>query len=764
VSAEETHMRTHLHTLGQLSAPMLLVAMAITMVGPHASVARADGYSVNRENTGLRFTDASNGRTLISPNGFSIVSDTQARTTITISNQPGGFDLVVTYTNPGSTPLPLGQINIGGIRFGQVIGSRDFAHDSKLVTYDHQNQTRTFTSREYPADAYSPVLVISEGDYTIGASLNYPIAEYNHKIDIFFQSPMRTPNDNGRNWMLSFRLYDSLPAGQTRTYTVPVRVAKGNQHWLETLKPYREYFTSLYGGVQYTRDPRPVRGFHLSYTEFLSSTSQRGFYNANLDPSINGYGPWANYIRTNSVANGFNRVMIWAPTGVYYTRRDDNFPCMFMTGGDSIPMLRNSQNLLRSIADAGIDVGYWWGYAQFVSPGGWDTGHTMINVDNAAHLALAWREMDRAVSIGATTVGLDAFTLMDPAPALRYLRMLRERYPTVKFISEVSLADIFHVYAGTFVFGSQITSPNYLADFLVPGQETWYLCGYETARPGETEAQVRLREMRRAAEMGYVPLINTNIPITSDMLAAEGWNALPDSVRPIVGGGNTSNTNNSMASGLSGFLTRTNGNRPDGGGGGSGNITQRNNKSGNAETIDHAGSKDNPFDIGGLTSKSNAKTTQPGDPSNTPPAKTDANGLVIDKNLATGTEEALKAAAASKELSTLSGEVTNALANNAASTTRPGTSRTNQHVSPRTTVPPPASLSRGPSRVMKQSTAQVEYTPPGANGSPIPTIFTLRSPYIDAIKNVFPDSSKANAALRRAASPAETQTAEATEK
>jgi hypothetical protein len=743
------------------SIGLLLLGSVLTACGP-AALCHADTYAVNRENTGLRFTDSSNSRTLISPNGFSLVSDTTARTNISVTNQPGGFDLVVTYTNVGSTPAPLGQINIGGIRFGQAIQYYDFSHDCKIRTFDHGGQTRSFTQKEYPYDSYSPATVISEGEYTIGMSLNYPLAEYNHRIDMMVQSPVRTPSDNGRNWMVSFRLWGEIPAGQTRTYTIPVRVAKGNQHWLETLKPYREYFNSLYGSVQYTRDPHPVRGFHISYLEFLSSSSQRGFYNSNMDPSVHGYGPWANYIRTNAIANGFERVMIWAPTGIYYTNRDDNYPCLFMTGADNIPIMRNSQNLFRSIADAGLEMGFWWGFAQFVSPGGWDSGHTMIDVDNPAHLALAWREMDRAVSLGATSIGLDAFLLMQPAPALRYLRMLRERYPQVKFTSEVSLADVYHVYAPTFLFGNQVQTPHYLADFLLPGQETWVICGYDEPQAGETFNQALTREMGRYADMGYVPLVNSNIPMTPDLLAAEGWNALPDSVRPAVNGGTNTSTNGTLASGLSNFLTRSNGNRPDGGGGGAPNTNTRTGKSGTLETSNSTSpstttstAAGNSFAVSGISPANGGSGAGPAG----------GGAANIESNRATGTEEALQRSASTTEQTTLSGEATNALATSGAAgrNTPGGASRAGKFTSPRATVPPPA-VTRGPSRVIKQSTAQAEHAPPGQNGSPIPTIFTLRSPYVDAIKNVFPDSNVANAALRRASSPAESQTAAASEK
>jgi hypothetical protein len=241
-------------------------------------------------------------------------------------------------------------------------------------------------------------------------------------------------------------------------------------------------------------------------------------------------------------------------------------------------------------------------------------------------------------------------------------------------------------------------------------------------------------------------------------------------VRPIVNGGNSS-TNGTLASGLSNFLTRSNGNRPNGNGNGGGGANTSTSTSKNA-TVDSA-TAGNSFAINGLVPTTPAATITP-TPTPTPPGTTadtqpSGGSTSIESNLATGTEEALKRTAAALEQSTLSSEATNAVSNSTAGTSRntpaaAGTSgRAGKFTSPRAAAPPLA-VSRGPSRVIKQSTAQAELANPGENGSPIPTIFTLRSPYIDAIKNVFPDSSKANAALRRASSPAESQTATASEK
>ena len=505
-----------------------------------------------REDTGLRLTDSSSGRTLISPNGATIVSDTTARTDVTITPAEGGMDISVTYTNPGATPLSLGAINIGGIRLGNTITQKEFHFDVHDRVINSGGQQGTYGSPSYPDGAYSPVVVFSDDNYTFGASLCYPLEDYDHSVDMFLQSKPATSWGGGPNWQVSFRIWGQLPAGASRTYKATIRFADKNTHWLETLKPYRDYFHALYGDVRYQRDPRPVRTFAIAYSEYITAGNPRGFYNPNLDPSHNGYGPWANYIRTRCQSLGFERTMIWAPTGLYYNRRDDNFPCLFMTGADSIPIMGSTISSFSSVSAAGIDLGFWFGYSSSVAPGGWDTGHVRIDPDNPAHLALAWREMDRAAALGAKCIGLDAFGWeVSPGKSLRYLKLLTQRYPQIRFVTEVSLSDVYHVYAPTFQFGNQVSGPNTIADFLLPGNETWALTGYVTGSD-----QAMLDEMRRFAAMGYVPLSSGMISPTPDILAAETWNELPNSVRLNHTPARAQSGNGTMAAGLGDFLTR----------------------------------------------------------------------------------------------------------------------------------------------------------------------------------------------------------------
>ena len=66
--------------------------------------------------------------------------------------------------------------------------------------------------------------------------------------------------EGGRGWAVRFQFatpkqnlikYEArLRPGESRTYTVAVRVAKSRDQWMRTLLPYRTYFRAQYGGVQ----------------------------------------------------------------------------------------------------------------------------------------------------------------------------------------------------------------------------------------------------------------------------------------------------------------------------------------------------------------------------------------------------------------------------------------------------------------------------------------------------------------------------------
>lgn len=651
-------------------------AALILMAGACAAPALAIPTSGGRENTGLRITDTATGRTLISPNGASIISDTLNRTTVTVDSVEGGVDITVVYTNPGNTPLPLGMINIGGIRLGPVITRKEFLHDNREYTINSNSLQGSYGAPSYPNESYSPVSVFADENYWFGASMCYPVEDYNHMIDMFLMSKAASSWGGSANWQLTIRLWDDLPPGETRTYRATIRFTNRTNHWLETLKPYREYFHGLYGDVRYTRDPRPVRTFAVSYLEYLSDSNRRGFYNPSLDPERNGYGPWANYIRSRCEALGYERTMVWGVSGLYYNRRDDNFPCMTMTGVDSIPIMSSTLSSFLAVGAAGIDLGFWHGYSSHIAPGGWDTGHVRIDPDNPEHLARSFEEYDRMAAIGTKTVGLDAFAgAAPPGKTLRLLKILTQRYPQMRFVTEVSLGDIFHVYAPTFVFGNEITTPNYLADFLLPGNETWCLTGYHD---GDENAE--LAEMRHFASMGYVPLSSGSVPPTPDILASETWMELPESVRAPRARENARAGAGSMAAGIGGLLTRT---RSGARGGNAGSGT-------GPEIASSSGSNGS-----GGGAASNAPTRQR--VTFRPSANGDAIPVVNGPTtsvLATGTDQALAAAPVELEKPMISSEVSGGSAQAPKSVgTVTGSQRVAQNKGG-SAVPPSANLKR----------------------------------------------------------------------
>ncbi len=627
--------------------------ITFVLAGACAASTLALPTSGGREDTGFRITDTASGRTLIAPNGATIISDTTARTNITVESVEGGLDVTVQYTNTGGVPLPLGQINIGGIRLGPVITRKEMIHDTRESVINSQSLAGAYGAPSYPDDTYSPVSVFSDDNYNFGASICYPVEDYDHRVDMFLTSRPVTAWGGSAHWQLSFRLWTELPAGQTRTYKVTLRFNPKSSHWLETLKPYREYFNGLYGDVRYTRDPRPVRTFSLAYLAYLTDSNRRGFYNAALNPELNGYGPWVNHIRSSCEAAGFERTMIWAVSGLYHDNLDDNYPCMIMTGADPIPIMASTQSSFAAIPAAGIDLGFWNGYSSSVSPGGWDTGHVRVDPDNPEHMALVLEEFDRMAALGTKTVGLDAFGWeLTPGRSLRLLKLLKQRYPQMQFVTECSLGDIYHVYAPTFEFAHQVIAPNLMADFLLPGNETWLLTDYDGNDDGAL-----LDQMRHYARMGYVPLTSSRVPPTPDILAAETWLELPESVRSPRQNQNARANDGSMAAGIGGLLTRTRGGARGGNAGG-GTGPEIASRSGSSGSGDNAASNAPANSLVSNAPTRQRVTFRPSANGEAIPVVTGPTTTV----LATGTDQALAAAPANSEKPMISSEVSSGAA------------------------------------------------------------------------------------------------------
>ncbi len=508
-------------------------------------------------------TDAENGRVLISPNRQPLWSDGGQMRVPAVAPQvafeprPDGFNAHFTFVNNTTRRASLGEIYVPGIRFGQVLQSRDFRVDGKPSTIDHRGQNFADGGLCYPEACYAPAAVIGFDGYTIGASLQYPILEYKHRVFIRVESPGGKYIFPGRNWQILFRLNPlnpdglyseegELAPGETRRYTLSVRILKraSGQHpneWLRTLEPYRRFFKSTYGDVRYQRDPRPMLGHVMAATMHLKPDNQLGFHPyQRFRADKYGFGPWVDRFNRMRAA-GWERGTLWAPSGMFYRYQAANYPFQFTSQWQRYPAMAQSVRELKSLSDRGFDLGLWWGRSGQVMTT-WDTPNfQVLDPNNSEHRRLAFKELDGAAAAGARTIGLDTFTHIPLWDAYPWLLEMQSRCPEVKFVVEPAGCDVLHTIAASYTLATtasdqrpcQVMNPHYLADFLNAGHETWGALhiGYiresmGLAYSGEISPTQLQREIVRFASMGYVANPFTDMSLTPPLDqydAVESW-------------------------------------------------------------------------------------------------------------------------------------------------------------------------------------------------------------------------------------------------
>ena len=514
---------------------------------------------VEQQNGMVKMTDRATGVVIISPAGHAIWSPEEGKkagpgespAAVEIVPQRGGFDAVVRITNRTTAPMAPGRIAISGFRFGREVQSRDFRFDGKEVVINHLNRPYAPGGWFYPDGLYSPVAMVGEGEYRVGASLLYPIMDYKHQTRIGVFARRETPG-KALVWELSFNLNapgadgnkfspeGNLDPGEERTYTVCVRAVRGPDAWEEVFEPYAEYFEEKYGGVRYQRDPRPVQAFSVSSSGQIAKGNPMGFRQEKMRPDVHGYGPWAEHI-IRYVGLGWKRSMVWAAAGAAPKGEEKNIPYKFAsqwrTGPGSLPRLRDYSQSLPRVAQGGGNLGLWWGRSALVATD-WDPPtFTLLDPENPEHVAAAFADLDAAVAAGAQTIGLDAFRMMDMWKAYPWLQRLQERAPGVKFIIEPPLGDIMHTLTPCFLVATRsgegelrLNTRHYLADMLNPGHEIWGFTRLDRLesflkRP-VTSADV-VAEMERVAGLGYVPVAATAVPAPPNLAAAESWRTHP---------------------------------------------------------------------------------------------------------------------------------------------------------------------------------------------------------------------------------------------
>ncbi len=523
----------------------------------------------------IRMRDRETDAPLIDPRGLKLYGGDGPEVlqpTITVNKQPSGFDVVYTFQNGTNEPKQIGEFRIGIITLGSLITWYDCRQSSspapiEMASYINQ-------SYQYPDDLYSPVAVVSNGQHAIGVSLLYPVLEYKHDVLVSLSKMpgQYAGGEGGMGWMVSIGCTNLpagtplphpclVPAGEERTYVVCVRTTRKPAEWFRTLLPYRAYFRSLYGGVQYARETEPVAGVSLAFVAAISPTNPSGWGWPNRRPDQHGWSPWITYITTNLSA--FKRVVLWAPTGLYNVSQELNYPFQFTSRWLDHPKLKTAIDPaigLPRISQNGQKLGLWWGRALEVSTQWNPTQSHYFDLHNTEDVALALKEVDLAVQAGATIIGLDTFVPCQTPlwDQVHWVKKMNQRGPGLKFIVEPSGCDIIHRLGPIVVDGFQdpgpspqspealyrIKAPNYLADFLLPGHETWALMHWEAWEHHfhHPPSGDRMRQdCIKVAAYGYVPVVfHESVQASSQFKAAKSWeDSIPEDLQgwPVAPGG-----------------------------------------------------------------------------------------------------------------------------------------------------------------------------------------------------------------------------------
>jgi len=469
--------------------------------------------------------------------------------------RPDGADFVYTYHNDDSQDRRLADLRLGTLVLEDDIHYLDVR--SFCQQYQGSHEKRPAPTYTYPGTMYAPVFILSDKHGTFGVSLQYPVLEYAHDVNFRVRSaPVPKSEGATRGWVVDVRMslkpeddsgggninYPALIApGETRTYVLSARYTHDNDNWMQTLVPYRDYFRSIYGGVQYHRESNAIKGVTTGMTAETTADNPYGYSPEKVRPDLYGFGPWIDMMLGRG---DWPEMMIVKPTGNYHVAKDWNFPFIFMSRLLVTPELDTAFDPdigIASIPNRGVKLGLWWGRSLQVAYEWEPSDCHPLDPDNPADVAAAFKELDLAAAAGARTVGLDTYShrVVPIWRSYKWMRAMRARQPGVKFIVEPFATDIMHTLAGMWMRGwdesptvdspedvLRLRNPHYLADFLLPGHESWGAIRYSyvLARFGvEVSQDQAMQDLAFYASLGYRPELFGNYDLTVPVQAAESW-------------------------------------------------------------------------------------------------------------------------------------------------------------------------------------------------------------------------------------------------
>ncbi|MDX9911779.1 MAG: hypothetical protein RBS39_08115 [Phycisphaerales bacterium] len=461
---------------------------------------------------------------------------------ISMRPAPDGADVTLTLTNTASEPLRAGRVRIGLLNLGQSVLGPDPAHPERVIRGEREKMDPIV--RTYPIDAYMPALVLRGERYAAGVSIAYPVLEYEHDVSMEASSPNVGPKGGGpRGYEIVLALSNMpdreptlaneciVPPGEKRSYTISIRFTDQPDDWMRTLLPYRTYFRSRYGGVAYQRDPRAVTIERLARSAAISSDNPRGWVlHPLLRPDRNGWSPLASELEKR---RNWDRVVLegvaGAPPAEQYT------PFHFVTALESDPrlnMMLSPDSPMRRVPE----LGFVW--LRSGSIFGRQGQCLSIDPDVAGQQKHLGDEIGALQRAGASTIVLDEFDHRSSPlwKRIGWMQLISEQAPGVHMVVRGG-CDLTHVLGAIAYDGLDrqassadgllpASTPFELADFLLPGHETWLEVDYDVHREKfnavVSQSQVEA-DVARVASLGFVPAMYTSRPLRRAYAAHESW-------------------------------------------------------------------------------------------------------------------------------------------------------------------------------------------------------------------------------------------------
>ncbi len=481
----------------------------------------------------------------------------------------GGVDIEYALINPTLKPQNIPDFTVDGLTFKnatkdnyiEILNTLNFQYMHKRG-FDEQEflNYRYFDvngeNHVYP-EVYSPVIVASDREYSVGSSLNFSYQKDR------LEPHMRVYKLHNGLWRYSYKdiANRKLAPNESLYLTLSLRFAKP-KNWLYTLYPYKKHFNNLYANQKdiVPKDLRPISGIILSYGSAayenylecqdkevncdndLNNISKYNLYGYNyyIRPDLYGLdGENSEHQNQKFITtyikklqkSGFKRSMIWTPSGQYwrcpqnkianndgYMECTTNYPPQFM----SVPSkkVKESLNAFKKFQNSGISLGLWWGRAgQVPYPLTWNPKEVIpFDIKDQKHIDFYLNELSFAKYLGVNEIGLDAYSNMKIESQLPWLRKMKKLLPTMKFYNEGSVSDFLHTQTSAFIQPQNpwvshgrgpIKGRANLMDYLNPNAEV--IVYFPESTPS-------LNRLQQLINWGYTPLILAHPNIFGEQL------------------------------------------------------------------------------------------------------------------------------------------------------------------------------------------------------------------------------------------------------